>query len=295
MAEPGILVTGAAGQLGRELKHLAIRFSQPLIAVDVDELDITQPAAVTAFLASRPFAAVINAAAYTAVDKAESDAVTAFRINRDGCAVLAQACRQEGIPLFHVSTDYVFDGTLGRAYTESDLPCPNSVYGHSKFDGEKAIRENGDRHFIIRTSWLYSPHGTNFVKTILKLAREREELRVIDDQKGSPTSARDLAEAVLRMFQSLRAMVVPPWGIYHYCGKGVVSWCEFAREIVAQASHYEKLAVKRVLAIPTSDYPLPASRPAFSALDCSRIRRTFNVPIRPWKESLAETIKELYT
>ena len=294
MAERRILVTGGAGQLGRELKQAAVRFSLPLLAVDVNELDITQADHVSAFLRGGAFGAVINAAAYTAVDKAESDSAGAFRINRDGCAVLAGACRDQKIPLFHISTDYVFDGSKGSPYLESDLPKPNSVYGQSKFAGEKAIRETWDRHFIVRTSWLFSPHGANFVKTILRLAREREELRVIDDQQGCPTSARDLAETLLRMVQGLETMPTPPYGIYHFCGKGIVSWCGFAREIVARAARHEKLAVRRVTAIPTEEYPLPAARPAFSALNCTLLWKNFRIAPRPWQESLAQTIEELY-
>jgi dTDP-4-dehydrorhamnose reductase len=236
---------------------------------------------------------VMNAAAYTAVDQAESDAARAFAVNRDGAAHVAAACARAKIPLIHASTDFVFDGRNGAPYVETDAVHPLSVYGLSKAEGEAGIRSLIEEHVIVRTSWLYSRWGKNFVKTMLQLGREREILRVVDDQRGSPTHAADLAGAVLAIATRIRDKRVS-WGTYHYCGGGETTWHGFAVKIFELARHREVLRVKKVLPIKTSEFPSPARRPAYSVLDCSLIKNVFGITSPPWTESLARMMDTFY-
>lgn len=289
-----IVLTGAQGQLGWEFQRRAVAAGLTVDASDRDELDITDAAAVDAHLAAVRPALVVNAAAYTAVDKAESDSEAAFAVNRDGPAHLAHACAELGIPLIHVSTDYVFDGSYPGAYAEDDPVAPLGVYGVSKFAGEEAVRAACPRHVILRTAWVYGVHGQNFVKTMLRLGRERDVLRVVGDQRGCPTFAGDLADAVLAIAARLQAGDVPAdgWGTFHCTGQGHTSWYGLAREVFDRVGpQWER--VPRVEAITTEEYPTPARRPANSVLDNARLERVYGLRLRAWEPALAEMLDTL--
>lgn len=289
-----ILITGAKGQVGRELALQGPPLDFEPVLTDIEELDITDPAAVAACIRANQARLVVNAAAYTAVDLAESNREIAFRVNRDGPATLAGACADAGIPLVHISTDYVYDGRKRGPYVESDPVAPLGAYAESKAAGDAAVTERLERHIILRTAWLYSVHGRNFVKTMLGLGRERETLAVVDDQVGCPTSAEDLVATILEIAGQLRQGRDMPWGLYHYCGRGDTSWCGFARAIFDLARSHETLAVQTVRAITTAEYPTPARRPANSVLDCAKIREHLGIETQPWRDSLARTIAKLY-
>jgi dTDP-4-dehydrorhamnose reductase len=236
---------------------------------------------------------VVNAAGYTAVDQAESEPELAFAANRDGPAYLASACGKAGIPLVHISTDYVFDGQKQGAYLETDPVSPLSVYGKSKAAGEVEVREHLKEHLILRTGWLYGVHGHNFVKTMLRLGREREVVQVVADQYGCPTYAADLAETILRIAAQVLEGRHVHWGTYHYCGKGVTSWHGFAEAIFNLARKYVPLKVKQTEAITTAEYPTLAKRPANSALGCSLFERRFGLAPIPWNESLTRMLHKV--
>jgi len=288
-----ILVTGSQGQLGKELLRQGQGGEFELVATDLPEVDITAPDDIgRAIDRCKPFL-VINAAAYTQVDKAETEAQLAHRVNTQGPANLAKACRWAGIALVHVSTDYVFDGEKNTPYIESDPVGPVGVYARSKAEGENQVRSFLAEHIILRTSWLYGVFGRNFVKTMLQLGRERDIIRVVDDQFGSPTSAADLARAILKIASVIYKQSTAPWGTYHYSGKGIASWYEFAEKIFSLADSYHLFHRPVVQAISTEEYPTPAKRPRFSALDCSRIHRNFGISTRPWAESLALVVKRI--
>jgi dTDP-4-dehydrorhamnose reductase len=233
---------------------------------------------------------IINAAAYTKVDQAESEPSAAFAVNGDGPAHLADVCYALGIAMIHVSTDFVFDGHKGSPYREDDPPAPLSVYGQSKLAGEEAVRERLDRHVMIRTAWLYAVYGHNFVKTILRLAAEKETLRVVNDQHGCPTLASDLAQAILTIAGRIHRPQAAVWGTYHYCGQGATTWYGFAQAIVQFARQFMPLKVQTLEAIPTTQYPTPARRPANSVLDCSKIETAFGISTQPWKQRLEATL-----
>ena len=288
-----IVICGAGGQLGRELVRLA---DARTTALDRAGLDITDAAAVQATLQRLQPRAVINAAAYTAVDRAESDSATACSINRDGAANLAQACADVGAALLHVSTDYVFDGTQDAPYAETDPANPQSVYGRSKWEGEQAVRKACQRHLILRVSWLFGAHGGNFVKTMLRLARERPELRVVADQRGGPTPAADFALALTQLARRIAAGEELPWGTYHYAGQPAVSWHGFASVIVDAAQAEGLIAHKpAVQAISTADYPTPARRPANSTFDTRRCEARLGLRMPLWQTGLVEMLQTLKT
>ncbi len=285
-----IMVTGANGQVGQELIICGIRKGFEVLALDRAALDITDPPSVERELSQSGLSFVINAAAYTAVDQAELEPELAFSVNRDGPAYLAVACNKAGIPLIHISTDYVFDGEKEGPYRETDPVSPLTVYGKSKAAGEAEIRNLLREHIIVRTSWVYGLHGQNFVKTMLRLGRENESVRVVADQCGCPTSAADLAEAILLIITKLRRNGVNDWGTYHYCGKGVTNWHAFAEEIFRLARRHISLKVEKVDSISTAAYFTLAKRPVNSVLDCSLIERTFGIGPKPWSDSLARMI-----
>jgi dTDP-4-dehydrorhamnose reductase len=290
-----LVITGAKGQVGWELCRRGTLAGHQVVAWDVAELDITDAAAVDRALAASNADAVINAAAYTAVDKAEQESAQAFAINRDGPAHLATACARLQIPLFHISTDYVFDGAKPGTYTEDDRPAPLGVYGHSKWAGDVAICELLPRHLILRVSWVFGVEGQNFVKTMLRLAREREELRVVADQHGCPTFAGDIADMLLQLANQIsRIDLEKAWGIYHYCGTPATTWYGFTNALVEQARVYEPLAVRTVTAITTADYPTPARRPTHSVLDCSKIRARFGIDLPSWHTGLKTMMDTLH-
>jgi len=288
-----VLLTGASGQLGWELCRRGPARGLQIVALDRQALDITEPQAVEQTVSDSDAHLVVNTAAYTAVDKAETEPELAFAVNRDGPALLASACARAGVPLLHVSTDYVFDGSKKGPYLETDPVSPLGVYGRSKAAGEEEIRSRLPEHVIVRTSWLYGIHGRNFVKTMLWLGAERQVLQVVADQYGCPTCAADLAEALLTIGQTIVDREAPPYGTYHYCGKGSTTWHGFAREIFTLARAHIPMKVKRVEAITTEDYPTPAKRPLNSVLDCSILEKEFGIKRRPWPESLADMIEEL--
>lgn len=289
-----IVVVGANGQLGWELCRRAKPAGLDVMALDLPGFDITDNDCVQKKLNRPDISLVINASAYTAVDQAESEIGLAFAVNRDGPAYLASACAEAGIPLIHVSTDYVFDGCKKSPYSADDPVCPLGVYGKSKVDGEVKIRELLSEHIILRTAWLYGVHGNNFVKTMLRLGKEQELIRVVADQYGGPTFAGDLAEGILTIAGRIHeAGNNIPWGTYHFCGKGITTWHGFTEKILELASRHTSLKVKKVEAIPTSDYPTPVERPANSVLDCSLINAHFGISPRPWQESLEEMIRDM--
>jgi len=290
-----LIVTGANGQLGRELRRKAVPCVFDVISLDLPDFDITDVSAVKDMVAKSGARLVVNAAAYTAVDRAESESDLAYAVNCNGAANLAEACSQANIPLIHISTDYVFDGTKGSAYVETDSISPIGVYGKSKADGEAEIRKILPVHVILRTAWLYGIHGNNFVKTLLRLGQEREEIKVVNDQFGCPTHAEDLAQAVLTIAERILSGRHVAWGTWHYCGSGQTTWYEFAKKIFELAGSRHPLKVRNLIPVTTKEYPTPARRPAYSVLDCTQIRKKFGIAPPPWEESLARMLDELLT
>ncbi len=290
-----ILVYGAGGQLGYELMRQGRTLGLDIRGLDYPQTDITIPAKIFNDFSNYQPELVINAAAYTNVDGAESEPELAMAVNKDGPASLARLCTANKIPLIHISTDYVFDGTKRSLYHETDPISPLGVYGRSKAEGETAVRTILAEHIILRTAWLYGSHGQNFVKTMLKLARERDEIRVVSDQYGCPTCAADLAESILTISGRLRHRPAVTWGTYHYCGKGIISWYQFAQTIVDISMSYGKVKTTRVEPIKTTEYPTRAKRPAYSALDCGLIAKNFGIFAKPWQNSLKITIQQLCT
>jgi dTDP-4-dehydrorhamnose reductase len=287
-----ILVTGANGQLGRALARAALPEGWEVVALDRAALDLADAAAIVARVAERPWAAVINAAAYTAVDKAESDVVAAWAINALAPAAFAAACAQAAIPLVQVSTDYVFAGDRHGAWQINDPVGPLGVYGASKLGGELAVRTAGGRHAIVRTAWVVSADGANFVKTMLRVGATRDTLTVVEDQHGSPTSAADLADALVTIAVRLADDADAPAGTFHFSNAGATTWAGFAREIFRQSSlRGGPWAI--VEGIATSDYPTPACRPANSLLGLDAIRTAYGIAPRPWQAALADILDQL--
>ncbi len=288
-----IITFGSKGQLGHELVKQGNRFAFEILPFDLPEVDITNPFQVENIVSTTPATLVVNAAAYTNVDRAETEKTPAFAVNRDGPENIAQSCERKNIPLIHISTDYVFNGKTKYPYTEADQVSPLGVYGHSKSEGEKKIRSQIKRHIIIRTSWLYGVCGHNFVKTMLGLGHENSRLKVVSDQFGSPTSAADLAETVLTIGRQIQNSIKIVWGTYHYCGLGTATWHLFAEKIFQIAKQYTPLRIETVEPIKTDEYPTPAERPMYSVLDCSRIEQRLGIHPKPWEESLHETIARM--
>ncbi|MBR9982236.1 MAG: dTDP-4-dehydrorhamnose reductase [Desulfatitalea sp.] len=288
-----ILITGSNGQLGHDLMEQARSRDWQAVGADLPQCDITNGDSVAAALAAAGSpAAVINAAAYTAVDAAEGDPATAYAVNRDGVATLARICREHQVPLIHVSTDYVFDGLKTSPYRPTDPIRPSGVYGHSKAEGETLLRAQWEQHVIVRTSWLFGRHGGNFVKTMLRLGRERDTLRVVDDQVGCPTYAGDLAGALLEIAAHVTRNG-QGWGTYHFCNDPAVTWWAFTRRIIALARTHERLAVTDIVPILTVHYPLPAPRPPYSVLDCGTLESQFGITRRSWEEGLKEMLADM--
>jgi dTDP-4-dehydrorhamnose reductase len=292
-----VLVIGRVGQVGHELARATWPVGLAAAFVERDRLDLAHTHEVKRVVTAMRPHIVINAAAFTAVDAAESQREAAFAVNRDGPAALADACREIGAALIHYSTDYVFDGTKQGAYAEDDPVNPRSVYGASKAAGDAAIRERLDRHVILRTSWVYSPVGQNFVRTMLRLGAEREELRIVDDQHGAPTAAADLARAAIEIAAAIDAGGAGEYGggfgTFHFCGGGETTWYGFAREIFRGAAERGATVPRIVWPIATADYPLPAPRPGNSRLDCGRIARSYGLVPAPWQAALSACLDEL--
>ncbi|MBI5237575.1 MAG: dTDP-4-dehydrorhamnose reductase [Deltaproteobacteria bacterium] len=289
-----ILLTGSAGQLGTDLLRLLKNEGMGVAPFTLRTLDITDKEKVSEAVRNERPSIIINCAAYTHVDKAEIEKDSAFAVNRDGAAHLAEAASMMDAPIIHISTDYVFDGMKSTPYIESDRTNPLGVYGESKFAGEEAVLRLNKRHIIIRSSWLYGAGGHNFVKTILKQAKERESLRVVYDQTGTPTWTEDLARAIIAAVRAA-AKGNAPYGIYHYADEGVASWYDFALSIVEEARGMgEELCCKTIAPILTSEYPTPAKRPPYSVFDKGKIKKTFNMTIPHWKASLRNMLGILY-
>lgn len=284
-----VLVAGAGGQVGRALMALATPPDIELVGLYRAALDITQFDAVNAALDQARPHAVVNLAAYTAVDRAEDEPLAAFAVNRDGAGLLAQACRRRGVGLVHVSTDYVFDGTRPGAWTEDDPVAPLGVYGRSKAEGEALVREALPAHAIVRTSWVFGAHGRNFVRTMLERIGRTAELRVVDDQRGCPTAASDLARALLEVARRLLDAPGAAAGTYHYCNAGATTWFRFAQAIFARARAHGR-DVPRVIPVPSADYPTRARRPANSELDCAKAVAAFGLARPSWRDSLPPVV-----
>ncbi len=280
-----ILITGCNGQLGNEMQLLEKDFSEhQWFNTDVEELDITDQLAIEQFIQENQIDGIVNCAAYTAVDKAESNKELCTSLNTVAPAYLAAAVEKRGGWMIQISTDYVFDGTKHTPYAETDTPCPDSVYGSTKLAGEFGVQKFCRRSMIIRTAWLYSTFGNNFVKTMLRLGKEKTELGVIFDQIGTPTYARDLAKAIMAAI----AQGIKP-GVYHFSNEGVISWYDFTKAIHRIAG----ITSCHVRPLHTAEYPTPAKRPAYSVLDKTKIKETYNIEIPYWEESLKECIEKL--
>jgi dTDP-4-dehydrorhamnose reductase len=287
-----ILVTGGAGQVGIELARQGWPADVALYLPTRAELDIGDAASVEALFAARSFAAVINPAAYTAVDKAEDESAAAFLANAQGAANLAQASRKTGVPLVHVSTDYVFDGSKDGFYLETDPVAPLGSYGASKLSGEYAVLSGNKRSVVLRTAWVLSAHRGNFLKTMLRVGATNPKLRVVADQVGCPTSAADIAVALRTITLAMIADVDAPTGIFHFVNTGEASWCDLAREIFALSAATGGPSPE-VEAITTADYPTPAKRPANSRLSTDRIRADYGIHPRDWRAAVRDIIEEL--
>ena len=280
-----ILVTGANGQLGTELRNqLETNFPGQTLYTDIQELDLTNTKAVEVYVANNEITHIVNCAAYTAVDKAEEEKNLCAKVNIDAVKNLALAADANGVKIIHISTDYVFDGTNHRPYRESDKVNPISQYGTTKRKGETLLLALAPQAIIIRTAWLYSAYGNNFVKTMLRLAETKPEIRVVSDQIGTPTFARDLAHAIVKILQSHQW--VP--GIYHFTNEGAASWYDFAKAIFRIAGKNVK-----VQPIATEDYPTAATRPSYSILDRTRIKATYDIEIPHWEEALTDCMHQL--
>jgi dTDP-4-dehydrorhamnose reductase len=281
--------------LARDLCPALEESKHEVIGLDLPDLDIRQQDQITLALSRLTPDIVINCAAYTNVDQAESDSDLAFAVNRDGAFHLARACSNLQIPLIHISTDYVFDGNARRPYREDDEATPLGVYGMSKLQGETAVRSAIEQHYIVRTAWLYGIHGKNFVKTILSHGKIKPELRVVSDQHGCPTWTRDLAEAIRALVAEIERGTPAPWGTYHFCGRGITTWHGFAESIIEEGRKYEALSASRIFPIPTEEYPTAAQRPLYSALDCQKFERALGIRPPAWQDSLKLMLAALYT
>lgn len=289
-----IVVTGREGQVARSLiEKVSQRPDLKMIALSRPDLDLTKPDTVYRAIEVIKPDLVVSAAAYTAVDLAEDEPELAFAVNATGAEAVAQAAKVCGVPVIHLSTDYVFAGDADEAYVETDVTGPRSVYGRSKLEGERLVGQANAHHIILRTAWVYSPFGKNFIKTMLKLAETRDALSVVSDQKGNPTSALDIADAIIRVADHLAAAPdFSAWGIYHLAGTGVTNWSGFARTIFSESA---KLGgpTATVTDIATADYPTKATRPANSCLSSAKFREVFNWSAPHWQSSLRDVIARL--
>lgn len=283
------LVFGRTGQVARELARHADASGVTLLQLDRDQADLSQPETCATAIADHQTDIIINAAAYTAVDMAESEPELAHLINAEAPGVMARAAAELGRPFLHVSTDYVFDGAQDVPWREGDTTGPQSVYGASKLAGEKAVRAAGGPHAILRTAWVFSAHGTNFVKTMLRLAKDRDELGIVSDQTGGPTPAADIAAALLTIGHAFNKDDGVS-GVFHFCGLPAVTWAEFATEIFERAGLTDRVSVNLIL---TTDYPTPAKRPQNSVLDCTAITEIFGIEQPDWRVGLGNVLKDI--
>ncbi|MBA3037604.1 MAG: dTDP-4-dehydrorhamnose reductase [Desulfobacterium sp.] len=286
-----ILVTGSQGQLGWEILREAKSLGFETVGFDLPQIDITIKSDVEKVINNTRPDIVINAAGYTNVDRAEEEKEICFAVNCIGPGNIAAVCSSLEIPLIHISTDYVFDGSGNTPYTEKDIISPINAYGKCKAEGDDAVRNILQKHIIIRTSWLYGIHGHNFLKTILQLGEEKEVIEVVSDQFGSPTFATELANAVLTISSQIQNSSCGNWGTYNFCGTGITTWHGFAEKIIEEARKYMDIKTILVKPITSKEYPTKARRPYYSALDCSLMNRHFGIASKPWQESLKTAIK----
>lgn len=287
-----ILIIGGGGQVGAELRQARWGPAVAIHAPSRRELDLTDRDGIWRLIGERPWSAVINAAAYTAVDEAETEVETAWRVNALGPALLAAQTRRADIPLIHLSTDYVFSGEKPSPYVETDAVGPLSVYGASKEAGEQAVRTGNPRHLILRTAWVIGPHGKNFLKTMLRLGSERALLRIVDDQLGSPTVAADLAGALATLTERLARGADVPYGTYHFANSGETTWFGLAKEIFRLGARFGG-PQPRLEPVTSAEYPTAARRPANSRLFCERLAQSFGIVPRPWTEAIGSPIEQL--
>jgi dTDP-4-dehydrorhamnose reductase len=292
-----ILVLGKEGQLARSLREVQRPDGMELVAIGRPDLDLTAPDTIASTIDRTKPQLVVNSAAYTAVDKAESERESAFAINATGAGRVAEMCAQLKLPIIHISTDYVFDGSKPAAYLEDDPVAPLGVYGRSKLEGERLVAAANPHHVILRTAWVISPFGNNFVKTMLRLAVSRDDIGVVDDQIGCPTHAPHLATAIVGIADRIsrtHPVVDQPdvWGIYHAAGTGEGTWCDLAREIFRQSARCGGPSAK-VRPITTAGYPTPVHRPANSRLDCGKLARVFGIRLPDWRQGVAECVTRL--
>ncbi|WP_175652912.1 dTDP-4-dehydrorhamnose reductase [Pseudomonas sp. Marseille-P9899] len=284
-----ILVIGRNGQVAQALQHALGKLGQ-LHVLGSDQLDLAHPERIAEQVRAIAPDLIINAAAHTAVDQAENEPELAFAINATAPGILAEEAARLGVPLIHYSTDYVFDGSKTGPYTEDDVPNPLGVYGHSKLAGEQAIAAVGGQHLILRTSWVYSTHGRNFLLTMQRLLQEKPELRIVADQIGAPTWAGTIADSTRQLIERWQAGQAGAWGVYHLTAQGETSWFGFAQAIGEQLKAQGKPCAN-LLPIPSSEYPTPARRPLNSRLDCSRLQREWNVSQPDWHQALIDCLK----
>jgi dTDP-4-dehydrorhamnose reductase len=293
VTEQRLLVFGGAGQVGRAFAEAALPEGWNIVALSHQDADITDPAAVERAIKTHRPGYIINAAAYTAVDKAESERDICMRINRDGAGIVARAAAAVKVPLIHLSTDYVFDGSKSGPWNEDDEPAPLSVYGASKAAGEQEVRANTMWHIIVRTSWVFGIHGSNFVKTMLQVGEGKEELRIVADQHGRPTHAADIARGIIALAaRQQNKMPQRPWGTFHFAGKRATTWFKFAEAIFDEAEQ-RGMKIPALTPIPTSGYPMAAKRPANSVLDCAKIESTYGAIPQLWSAGLAACLDKL--
>lgn len=283
-----LLVFGAGGQVGRALLD---RAGEIATGLDRKACDVRDARAVARAIEACGPSVVVNCAAYTSVDRAEGERDQAFAVNADGAAIVARAAANHGIPVIHLSTDYVYDGRLGDAHVEDEPARPLNVYGASKAAGDAAVIDGNTAHLVLRVSWVFGIHGRNFVKTMLKLGRERDELRIVDDQVGGPTEASDIADAIIAMAARCRQTGFETWGIYHFAGAPSTTWCRFAQAIFDRA----RPPAPRLVPILTSSYPTPAPRPLNSVLDCTKIVRIFGLKQPDWRLGLSHVLAAVET
>lgn len=293
MNDQNILIIGNQGQLATALKQIGRIADHRLICLGRPAMDFTQPNTIGKIIEDVKPALVINAAAYSAVDQAQNDKEAAFAVNASGVGELGRQCARHDIPVIHVSTDYVFDGTSTSPYKPRDKVAPKGVYGQSKARGETELRETIDQHLIFRTAWLFGNHGNNFLKTMLRLGKTNDQIRVVDDQHGAPTYAHDLAVGLAQIAsQVITSRENIPWGTYHLTNSGQTTWCGFAREIFNCCAD-AGTKVPEIIAITTADYPTPTPRPAYSVLDCGDTTELFGVSLPDWKDATARCIHKI--
>jgi len=289
-----ILLTGSNGQVGRALRQTLAPLGT-VVALSRDALDLADPDAIRKTVRDSQPTLIINAAAYTAVDRAEAEPELAMAVNGIAPGVLAEEAKRLGAVLVHYSTDYVFDGSKSTAYSEADTPNPLNVYGKTKLAGEQAVQAVSSAHYILRTSWVYAAEGANFLNTILRLAREHRELRIVDDQTGAPTWASPIATMTVQMLAfGIKGLADPPYGLYHLTASEAVTWFGFAQAILAEAEKTLSISAPKLVPITTAEYPLPAPRPANSRLDNTRLAKTFSIRPEPWQKMLGQCMQKKF-